>query len=897
MSDNQDRIDELMKKLDLLINQQATFSREIDHLKNEIQELNPDTKPIEKKTEVTPPVQTQEVEKPKSFANSVGKISWTGQVQLDQIKEENLDISQHKTKAGTAYIKFYLDLEDKKVEVCVTEKGKWMLGDESGNVLISGRIKGEGTTLSIDSGKNKNTVIQGKVLSENILAAANLSTLKIEKQKLSDKAIKSAASVKPSKPKGKSNIEKFVGENLITVIGVIIILIGVVFGVKYSIDHDLMSPLTRIILGYILGASILLVGIKLKAKYEQFSAVMVSGSMAILYFLTFAAYSFFDIFPQLVAFGLMVFFTIFTVVAAISYNRQVIAHIGLVGSYAVPFLLSDGSGNVLALFSYMTIINAGILIIAFKRHWKPLYYVAFGATWLIFGGWYAADFTMSKHFEIAFGFATAFFIMFYTTFLSYKLIAKEQFLKEDIIMIIINSTIFYAVCYNMLDRHTIGVHYLGLFTVGTGIIHFIVSVILFKTKLADRNLFYLTSGMVLAFLTIAIPVQLEGTWVTLLWGVEAAILFWIGRTKGVSIYERLSYPVMVIALISLMNDWMSAYALYDYNWDTMSIVHNVSQTPFWNITFGTSIIVAVSFGIILYVSRIQKYSEISIKSSPSLHSIISYGIPSIFIFLIYFIFKLEMDLYWEKMRISTAIITDDYDTWVNREYNPDILAFKRLWAIVYSLVFITALLYINELKVKSKSLGNITAVFSVLAIFTFLTVGINQLGLLRNSYSSDYDALFNHGVINVGIRYVCYGILALLAYRLYKWSKETQIGFNIKMIFDLFLHTVILWVLSAELINVLILGGSHAQDKLGISILWGVYSILLIILGIWKRKAHLRIASMCLLGITLIKLFFYDLVHLSTIAKTVVFITLGIIILIISFMYNKYKHLITDEEE
>ena len=83
----------------------------------------------------------------------------------------------------------------------------------------------------------------------------------------------------------------------------------------------------------------------------------------------------------------MVVFTSFTIVAAINYNRQVIAHIGLVGAYAVPFLLSDGSGQVAVLFSYMAIINSGILVIAFKKYWKALYYVSFILTWLIFLGW------------------------------------------------------------------------------------------------------------------------------------------------------------------------------------------------------------------------------------------------------------------------------------------------------------------------------------------------------------------------------------------------------------------------------------------------------------------------------------------------------------------------------
>ena len=121
---------------------------------------------------------------------------------------------------------------------------------------------------------------------------------------------------------------------------------------KYAIDKELLSPLTRIILGYLVGIGLMGFAIKLKAKYESFSAVLLSGAIAIMYFLTYAAYDFYSLIPQALAFALMVFFTSFTVVAAIKYDKQVIAHIGLVGAYGVPFLLSDGSGKVAVLFSY-----------------------------------------------------------------------------------------------------------------------------------------------------------------------------------------------------------------------------------------------------------------------------------------------------------------------------------------------------------------------------------------------------------------------------------------------------------------------------------------------------------------------------------------------------------------
>lgn len=141
----------------------------------------------------------------------------------------------------------------------------------------------------------------------------------------------------------KEDWERFIGGNLFNKIGIAIILIGVFIGVKYSIDHDLISPTMRIILGYLTGGALFAVGYYLKPKYEKFSAVLVSGAMAIFYFLTYVAYDFYQMFPTGVAFALMFFVTVATIWFALSYNQQIIALIGMVGGYAVPFLLSNGA--------------------------------------------------------------------------------------------------------------------------------------------------------------------------------------------------------------------------------------------------------------------------------------------------------------------------------------------------------------------------------------------------------------------------------------------------------------------------------------------------------------------------------------------------------------------------
>jgi uncharacterized membrane protein len=138
--------------------------------------------------------------------------------------------------------------------------------------------------------------------------------------------------------------------------------------------------------------------------------------------------------------------------------------------------------------------------------------------------------------------------------------------------------------------------------------------------------------------------------------------------------------------------------------------------------------------------------------------------------------------------------------------------------------------------------------------------------------------------------------LLISKYYYLKQSFMQPIQAVFKIIFDFVVLITIVWILSQELITWLSILNVEGSDKLGLSILWGVYSLILIVLGIWKKKKHFRIGSMVFFGITLTKLFFYDLVHLSTISKTIVFVSLGVLLLIISFLYNKYKHLITDEK-
>ncbi len=697
---------------------------------------------------------------------------------------------------------------------------------------------------------------------------------------------KKAPVTTPKQPKVKSDLEKFIGENLISKIGVLIIIIGVAIGAKYAIDNQLISPLTRIVLGYLLGGGLLGFAFKLKQNYVNFSAVLLSGAMAILYFITFAAYSFYALMPVTLTFALMVVFTIFTVAAAINYNKQVIALIGMVGAYAVPFLLSDGSGNIAILFSYMGIINIGILIIAFKKYWKALYYSAFTLTWLIYWGWFVFDYNTEEHFKLALLFLFAFFSIFYITFLAYKIVKKEPFSRRSIVLLLLNSFIFYGLGYAILNEHDTAQNYLGVFTLFNAIIHFIVSLAIYKQKSSNTNALHIFLGLVLAFITIAIPVQLDGNWVTLLWVGEAALLFWIGRTKQVAFYEKLSYPLMLLAFFSLINDWSTYTNFY-------GAIESLKITPVFNILFLTSLLFLAAFGFINYLNSNKKYP--STITNKLLKQLLSFFLVSILILVGYFGCWLEIDNYWNIEFYNSKISTFNEGVETSHS-NYNILNLRLIWLINYSLLFTSILAWVNYKAIKHYILGLVSLALLILALSLFLTQGLVVLSDLRETFLEQTPSgYFKISSFNIAIRYISYIFAALALIVCYYIINSNKAIRKFKIVFSILFHIVLIWILSSELLNLMDLAQSTQSDKLGLSLLWGVYAFLLIAIGIWKKKKHLRIFAFALFGITLIKLFFYDIAHLSTLSKTLVMVPLGVLLLIISFLYNKYKHIISDD--
>ncbi len=688
------------------------------------------------------------------------------------------------------------------------------------------------------------------------------------------------------------NLEKFIGENLISKIGIVVLIIGVGIGAKYAIDNDLISPLVRILFGYTVGLVLIGLAVKLKPKYHDYSAVLMSGGMAIMYFITYFAYNFYALISQTSAFALMVIFTIFTVLASIIYNRQVIAHIGLVGAYAVPFLLSENSGRYAVLFTYIAILNIGILAVSVKKYWTPLFFTSFIFTWLIYAAWHFEKYNYAEHFALNLTFLTIFFATFYFTFIAYKLIQEEEFRVENILFVLLNSFIFFGFGYASLDNEFWN-KYLGLYTLFNALIHFAVCVVINQLKLKDKTAFYFCAALVLTFITIAVPVQFEGHWVTILWIAEAVFLFVIGRMKKIAIFEYFSYPIMIFSGVSLLNEWQKA--TFEYPSEITNALY-----PFINSNFLTTLAVAIGLGIIYVVDRDKKYKT---ALEESLYTFVKYAIPTALLIVLYNLFRIEIGNYFQYVELKTAIRpTEDLTGYSDLIKDNSVQLFSFIWQLNYTMFFLTALSFLNIKKLKRSALGfiNLTLNSATLAIFLVVALIIfSHLGdLYLNPTESHY---FKADIYNILIRYISYIFVATLIFACYRYIKQEFITKVISakyllIAFDLGLYFFLLVILSSELINWSDIFGIKEIYRLGLTILFGLYAVFLIVLGITQKKQHLRIFAIALFAVTLIKLFFYDIAELNTISKTIVTISVGVLLLIASFLYTKYKSIIFEDE-
>ena len=671
------------------------------------------------------------------------------------------------------------------------------------------------------------------------------------------------------------DLEKFIGENLINKIGILILVLGISYFVKYAIDKNWINEPARVGIGVLCGSLVMVIANKLRKKYAAFSSVLVAGAIAIFYFTIAIAFHEYNLFSQEVAFAIMVIITIFSCLVSLSYNRIELAVLSLIGGFAVPFMVSSGSGNYIVLFTYIIILNIGITLLAFYKKWSLVNTLAFIFTVLLFGSWFAIDInTKTPHYLGGLLFAFAFYLIFIVTNIINNLRTKAVFTKTQLGILFAATVFFFTVGMVILNNYH--PEYKGLFTAGLAVLNLFFAWFLYKKFRLDKTAVYMLIGLTLTFITLAIPIQFKGNYITLFWAAEAVLLMWLAKKSSINSYCYASVIVHALAIISLIIDWAQKY--------NDEAVLNIIINPI----FATGIFVVASLFAVYFLLKKETHRfniwQFTFDSTMYRKFIFIAGIV-----LLYFVGLIE------------ALFQGVYhiENWSSALAIPS----------VYHLLYTTVIAFVLFRRKKQFNIEIATIISCInIILFAFVFSG------LAFEEHSNYVAAFSTYQTAFYLHYVMLALTLFLGFLLYRSNKS-------KAVFNIFNNKIFIWIAAFILVfiasrEVLIHGLKlltepiHSQDfssyenvrlatqkivKTAFPVLWGILAFIFLIFGIKKQIKSIRIIALVLLGITIIKLFTYDINNISETGKIIAFILLGVLILIISFVYQKIKVLVIDD--
>ncbi len=339
------------------------------------------------------------------------------------------------------------------------------------------------------------------------------------------------------------------GGNTVLRVGVVLLFLGLAFLLRYASERVVVPVEVRYI-GVALAAMVLLwVGWRLRLRRPGYALIVQGAGVAVLYLTTFAAMRLHPLLSPQMAFALLVVVTICSAMLAVLQDALGLAVVATLGGFCTPILTSTGGGNHVGLFSYFTLLNAGIFAIAWFKAWRQLNLVGFLGTFSIGTAW-GLRFYAPQHFASTEPFLILFFLMYVAIGLLFahrKLREAEQMpenASRDAILrwsarqtdnvdgtILFGTPLVGFALQCAVVRHIeFGVAFsalaLGLFYMGLAR--------LLVSRIGGRAQLLIETSLALGviFGTLAIPLALDARWTSASWAVEGAGLYWLGLRQG-----------------------------------------------------------------------------------------------------------------------------------------------------------------------------------------------------------------------------------------------------------------------------------------------------------------------------------------------------------------------------
>lgn len=520
-------------------------------------------------------------------------------------------------------------------------------------------------------------------------------------------------------PSGTASLENVIGTRWIGRIGMLAVIFGIAFFLKYSFDNKLIGETGRIILGIFWGICFIGFGeyFQKKKNWNIYGQIFTGGGITILYFSIYAAFAFYHLVSQILAFAALIVITTTGVTLSVRYSARSIAVIGILGGFLTPVMLSTGENRPISLFSYILLLDAGILSVVYLKQWRSIGIVSLIGTIFLYLAWHGRFYTIEQE-SIAFGIVTVFFI-FYNLYVFLASAKNKTALAEQLIIFI--SAAFYFLSFNAQNQYVNNWN-LKSFVLAMSFVEILFALLIFKMNPVLKNIIYSFAGASVVLNVIAIFIVFEKEWITAALAAEMVIFAFMGIRLDKPSLRLAAYILGMISLVRFFKETGLVLGPFD------------KFIPLINSRFIICSFVIAAFYVLLYLLN---------KNRESLQKNEAAVIPGVLIITQFLsVFMLSMEFY-DFYRLPSAY---KYLEFADVRYARQ-LSLSVVWALYASVVIGVGILRkIKLLRIFGIVLSGITVlkVFffdlselrTIYRIVSFIILGLLLLGVsyLYNRY-------------------------------------------------------------------------------------------------------------------------------------------------------------------
>lgn len=339
-------------------------------------------------------------------------------------------------------------------------------------------------------------------------------------------------------PAGSGSFTRWIGAirdwfsvgNVPVKVGMLVLFAGVAALLKYAADAGWFSfPIEFRLTGIAIAAiAALLFGWRQRHARPAFGLSLQGGAIGLLVLTVFAAFRLYGLLPSAAAFALLILIVIGAGVLAVKQNAMALAVLGMLAGYLAPILISTGSGDHVALFSYYAILNLAVFAIAWMRPWRVLNLIGFGFTYAIGTIW-----GVLKYRPEQFASTEPFLILFFVIYLLVPILyaRKREPTQRDAIdgsLLFGNPLIAFALQAGLLDGDRMGLAFSAL---ALALVYAALAWTLLR-RTTMRVLGEAHAILAVGFATLAVPLALSAGATACTFALEGAALVWLGLRQG-----------------------------------------------------------------------------------------------------------------------------------------------------------------------------------------------------------------------------------------------------------------------------------------------------------------------------------------------------------------------------